>query len=140
MPDHFASCVRSGIMRSIHSQDTKPELAVRGLLHRRGFRFRLHRGDLPGRPDIVLAKHRTVVFVHGCFWHSHGCQQGRKPQTNREYWLRKLTRNRERDRRSSDDLRWAGWKVVVVWECETRNIGRLRRRLEKLIGPHGPKI
>lgn len=107
-------------MQSIRKTDTKPEVRVRSALHRMGYRFRLHRRDLPGVPDIVLPRHRTVVLVHGCFWHQHDCKLGRKqPRSNQDYWLPKLRRNRERDVIATASLREAGWSVVVVWECET---------------------
>ena len=111
---------RRRIMQSIQKTDTKPEVRVRSALHRMGHRFRLHRRDLPGVPDIVLPRHRTVVLVHGCFWHQHECKLGRKqPRSNLDYWLPKLLRNRERDATNAAALREAGWSVVVVWECET---------------------
>lgn len=107
-------------MQSIRKTDTKPEVRVRSALHRMGYRFRLHGRDLPGVPDIVLPRHRTVVLVHGCFWHQHECNLGRKqPRSNQDYWLPKLRRNQERDAVTSEALRAAGWHVVVVWECET---------------------
>ena len=107
-------------MQSIRKTNTRPEVRVRSALHRMGYRFRLHRRDLPGVPDIVLPRHRTVVLVHGCFWHQHDCKLGRKqPRSNPDYWLPKLRRNRERDVTNSAALREAGWSVVVVWECET---------------------
>src|SRR5689334_14521884 len=96
---------RSDNMSRIRSKDTSPELRVRKALHAAGFRFRLHRGDLPGKPDIVLPKHRFAIFVHGCFWHSHGCSIGRVPKTRQDYWLPKLTRNRERHERAEQELK-----------------------------------
>ncbi len=106
-------------MRRVKSKNTKPEVRVRSALHRMGYRFRLHRKDLPGNPDLVLPKHRTAVFVHGCFWHQHpGCRKATIPQNNREYWERKLGRNVERDRRSERELDALGWRVVKLWECE----------------------
>ena len=109
-------------MRAVRSKDTTPELAVRSLLHSLGYRYRLHRRDLPGCPDIVLPKYRTVIFVHGCFWHGHSCKRGaRRPHTNAEYWHHKIKRNGERDKANQKMLRCVGWNVLVVWECE---IGR----------------
>jgi len=106
-------------MSRIRSGDTKPELIVRSLLHRMGFRFRLRRKDLPGKPDLVLPKYKTVVFVHGCFWHRHeGCSQASVPKSNCEFWERKFRKNVERDERNRLRLGEAGWKVVVLWECE----------------------
>ena len=112
---------RSEIMARVRSKNTTPEMAVRRTLHAAGLRFRLHRADLPGRPDIVLPGRRAVVFVHGCFWHSHpGCKRARIPATRREYWVPKLLRNVERDRTAAAALQRAGWRVFITWECETR--------------------
>lgn len=106
-------------MAMVRSSDTKPELAVRSLLHHLGYRFSLHRSDLPGKPDICLPKHRVVVFVHGCFWHGHSCRQGKKrPASNVRYWNDKLNRNLSRDASVLRKLRALGWKPMVVWECE----------------------
>lgn len=126
-------------MRRIGSKNTKPELAVRSLLHRMGLRFRLHVASLPGCPDIVLPRWRTVLFVHGCFWHQHPrCAEGRIPQSRREYWQPKLQRNCERDRAALRALRKLGWRVLVVWECEIKNSDRLRRRLQRLLQVPAP--
>jgi DNA mismatch endonuclease (patch repair protein) len=109
------------MMSGIRGRDTAPERIVRSLLHRAGFRFRLHRRDLPGRPDIVMRRHRTVVFVHGCFWHAHsGCPLAKEPATNAEFWRAKLRANRERDRRAVERLLELGWRVAVIWECAVR--------------------
>ena len=125
---------RSRIMSRVGGKNTKPELHVRFLLHRMGFRFRLHRRDLPGRPDIVLPRHRKVIFVHGCFWHGHeGCRRSARPTSNVDFWNRKLDRNIERDRKAVDDLRSLGWKTLIVWECETKNLDVLTRRLEAFL-------
>lgn len=122
-------------MRRVHSVNTTPERKVRSLLYRLGFRFRLHRKDLPGKPDIVLSKYRTVVFVHGCFWHRHqGCPHATTPASRQEYWLPKFKRTIDRDRRNQKELRQQGWNVVVVWECETKNIRGLAEQLLKDIG------
>ncbi len=126
---------RSHIMRSVRSRDTGPELAVRRLLHGMGLRFSLHRKDLAGRPDIVLTRHRAVVFVHGCYWHGHGCAKGRLPKSRLGFWRNKIERNRERDAESATILRSTGWRVLTVWQCETKNIERLRKRLGRLFGP-----
>ena len=110
---------RSQVMSHIRSKDTKPEMAVRSLLHRMGYRFRLHKRDLPGCPDIVLPKYKSVIFVHGCFWHLHeGCRDGTVPKTQHEKWKLKLERNVERDELHYEELQKMGWKVLVVWECE----------------------
>lgn len=121
---------RSEIMRRIRGRDTQPELKVRRGLHRMGFRYRLHRKDLPGKPDIVLTRHRAVVFVHGCFWHRHdGCRMATTPASNVEFWKRKFAANVERDQRNRQALVAAGWRVLIVWECETRHIEPLLARL-----------
>lgn len=112
------SAARSRIMSAIRGKDTKPEMVVRSALHNAGLRFRLHRRDLPGTPDIVLPKHRAVVMVHGCFWHHHGCRKSVWPKTRAEFWRKKILANVDRDRRTSYFLRAAGWREFVVWECE----------------------
>jgi DNA mismatch endonuclease (patch repair protein) len=117
-------------MRAVKRHHTKPEIVVRKLLHRIGLRFRLHRRDMPGSPDIVLPRHRTVIFVHGCFWHRHeGCRYATEPKSNRDYWLPKFAANVERDERKASALRNEGWRVLVVWECETRAPNELESRL-----------
>ena len=134
MADKFTKEKRSEIMSKVRSEDTTPEIKVRKLLHGMGYRFRLHRHDLPGSPDIVLPKYKSVVFVNGCFWHScPACSARRsRPRTNADYWKRKLDRNMERDRENYAKLAEMGWRVVVVWECETKdkNIAALRERLK----------
>ncbi len=121
-------------MRRVRSTDTTPERKVRSLLYRLGFRFRLHRKDLPGKPDIALPKHSTVIFVHGCFWHRHpGCPHATTPVTHQDYWLPKFKRTVERDKRNQRELRELGWKVIIVWECELRNLDRLAQRLASAI-------
>jgi DNA mismatch endonuclease (patch repair protein) len=127
------SPLRSRIMRSITKKNTRPELAVRQVLHAMGLRFRLHRRDLPGTPDVVLPRHRAAVLVHGCFWHQHAdCKHAKLPRTRPEYWLPKLARNAERDVRSKAALKSAGWRVFVVWECETKDRQALARRLRRV--------
>jgi DNA mismatch endonuclease (patch repair protein) len=117
-------------MRRVRSANTSPERKVRSLLHGMGFRFRLHDGRLPGKPDLVLPKHRTVVFVHGCFWHRHpGCRRASTPAENQEYWLPKFRRTVSRDRRILAELRGRGWNVVTVWECELKQRQQLAKRL-----------
>lgn len=108
-------------MSGIRGKNTKPEIIVRQALHRAGLRFRLHRKDLPGKPDIVLPKYHAVIFVHGCFWHGHGCRYFKVPKTRTDFWLDKITANARRDRIHEDDLRNAGWSVFIVWECEIRD-------------------
>jgi DNA mismatch endonuclease, patch repair protein len=127
--DIFTPEKRSEVMSRIRSKNTKPELVVRSILHRMGYRFRLHRKDLPGKPDIVLAKHRTAIFVNGCFWHLHdGCSGGRYPKSRKTFWLKKLNGNKARDKRNYAALAERGWLVVVVWECELKPV--LLRDLE----------
>lgn len=110
--------LRTRIMRANRSRDTKPELRVRRALHRAGFRFRLHRRDLPGTPDIVLPRYRTAVFVHGCYWHGHSCRPKSPSKTNSNYWSTKIAANRARDRQNADSLRKRGWRVIEIFECE----------------------
>lgn len=122
--------LRSKIMRSVRRSDTKPEVAVRSVLHALGYRFRLHREDLAGTPDIVLPRYRTAIFVHGCFWHRHeGCSKASTPKTRAEFWRTKFEQNVLRDRKNSERLLASGWKVLVVWECETKNLPTLRTQL-----------
>lgn len=134
--DIFSPEKRSEIMSLVRSRNTKPELQVRSALHRLGYRFRVHRRDLPGSPDIVLPKYRTVVFVHGCFWHQHeGCRKATIPRTNHASWKHKLERNVERDREAAQKLENAGWEVEILWECELQKeaievIVRLDNRLQ----------
>lgn len=131
--DRLTPAQRSRNMARIGPRDTLPELRVRSSLHRAGLRFRLHRRDLPGRPDIVLAKYRTVVFVHGCFWHRHAnCRNATTPSSNREFWLEKFRANQERDRRIAHSLRAMNWRVEVVWECETESTHTLERRVRQI--------
>lgn len=120
-------------MSRIRSRDTKPEIWVRKALHAEGFRFRLHRGDLPGRPDIVLPKYNAVVFVHGCFWHAHHCQKQRIPATRSEFWNSKFEANVQRDTRNTKALRNAGWRVYKVWECEISTTAKRERTMATLI-------
>lgn len=124
---------RSALMRRVAQRDTGPELAVRRWLWARGLRYRLHAARLPGRPDIVFAGRRTVVFVHGCFWHGHSCRHGRrKAKSNAPYWAAKIEDNRSRDRRQQRELRAMGWNVEVVWECQCRKSALLERLAERL--------
>ena len=117
-------------MRKIRHKNTKPEVAVRSLIHRLGYRFRLHRADLPGKPDLAFGGRKKAIFVHGCFWHGHSCRAGRnRPATNTQYWDRKLRRNIERDARNIAALSAQGWTAMTVWECELRNIDQLVRRV-----------
>ena len=122
--------IRSRLMANIRSKDTRPERAVRSILHALGYRFRLHRTDLPGKPDIVLPRHKKVVLVHGCFWHQHpGCALASHPSSNVEYWSPKLAGNVERDKQNLEKLVQLGWNVLIVWECQTRKRPHLDRIL-----------
>lgn len=126
---------RSWNMSRIRNRDTKPERMVRSLLHQMGFRFRLNRTDLPGKPDIVLPRHRTVVLTHGCFWHRHpSCRFAYMPKTRVDFWREKFRRNVERDSEVREQLQALGWRVVVVWECELRDIDRLATKLQTIGG------
>lgn len=134
---HFCAAYRC--MAAIRGKDTRPEQIVRMIAHRRGCRFRLHAADLPGKPDLVFRSRRALVFVHGCFWHSHACRRGLSTaRTNAAFWRLKRRRNRERDKRTLAALRRAGWRVLVIWECHTRNPERLARRLQEFLGEARP--
>jgi len=125
---------RSVMMAAVRSKDTKPEMLVRSLLHRNGYRFRLHRADLPGKPDIVLSSKKKIIFVHGCFWHQHDdCSLSHMPHSNVSYWEPKLRRNQSRDKEHLRVLRAAGWRCLVLWECELGRPERLLRRLTKFL-------
>ena len=134
MADVFTKAKRSEVMSRIRGRDTKPERAVRSILHRLGYRFRLHRADLPGKPDIVLPRLRIVIFVHGCFWHRHeDCRFAYTPKTRIEFWLKKLESNVARDRQVQAQLTELGWLVVIVWECELRIPEKLTERLDEAL-------
>jgi len=123
-------------MRRIKSRDTSPELAVRRLVHAAGYRYRLHRRDLPGKPDLVFGPKKKVIFVHGCFWHCHddpACVDGRSPKSNRGYWGPKLTANKARDQRNTEALRAAGWDVLTIWDCEIKDSAQLHNRIRKFL-------
>ena len=133
--DIYSPEKRSRIMSAVRAADTSPEMVVRRALHALGYRFRLHRRDLPGTPDIVLPRHRTAVFVHGCFWHHHqGCPKSRLPTTNTEFWQRKIADNVRRDRRRARQLRAMGWRVLTVWECQAHKPS-LSPRLGRFLQP-----
>lgn len=125
---------RSWLMSRIRGTNTKPEIAVRSMLHRMGYRFRLHRRDLPGTPDIVLPGRSTAIFVHGCFWHGHACKRTKMPKSREDYWGEKIATNRRRDRRKRRQLRALGWNAIVVWECELKRPDRLAAKLRKALG------
>jgi DNA mismatch endonuclease, patch repair protein len=130
MADRLTPAQRSLNMSRIGSKNTKPEKLIRSLLHRMGYRFRLHQTSLPGKPDIVLKKYSYVIFVHGCFWHRHnGCKYAFNPTSKTEYWLPKLKRNIERDKENQDALKKVGWNILIIWECELKNINKLKIRI-----------
>jgi len=140
MTDQFTAGKRSAIMRAIRGKDTKPEHAVRSLIHRLGYRYRLHVRELPGCPDLVFPSRRKVVFVHGCFWHRHGCRKGRStPKTRARFWRNKLDSNKDRDAKHRRKLRRLGWSVLTVWECQTtpKKTDRLAERVCRFLdGSH----
>ena len=127
---------RSRIMRAVRQKDTKPEMAVRRLLHVMGYRYRLHAAELPGKPDGIFRRRRKALFVHGCFWHGHDCSRGHRPASRQEYWEAKIDRNVARDLDRIERLRADGWQVLVVWECETfkRDTEALSVRLRSFLG------
>ena len=136
MADKISREKRSENMRQIRSRNMKPEMQVRRLIHSMGYRYRLHKKDLPGKPDIVFGPRRKVIFVHGCFWHQHSdpsCLDGRKPKSNTGYWVPKLKRNVERDQENQNRLEELGWKVLVVWECEVSAEDSLRERIQAFL-------
>ncbi|RKX59739.1 MAG: very short patch repair endonuclease [Thermodesulfobacteriota bacterium] len=133
--DIFSREKRSQIMSRVSGKNTKPEIAVRSLLHNLGYRFRLHRKDLPGKPDITLPKHKKVIFVHGCFWHGHtDCSRSKRPSTNEEFWREKLDKNIERDKASVKALEQLGWGVLTVWTCEVKDKDKLKTKLLSFLG------
>ncbi|MEM3433266.1 MAG: DNA mismatch endonuclease Vsr [Candidatus Methanomethyliaceae archaeon] len=135
MIDVFSKEKRSEIMSKIRSRHTKPEMKVRKWLHKQGFRFRLYKKGLPGNPDIVLPKHKTVIFVHGCFWHRHpGCKRASMPASNIETWQRKFERNVIRDKRSQEALRELGWRTIIIWQCEVADESYKEKILSLLLG------
>jgi DNA mismatch endonuclease (patch repair protein) len=134
MVDRLTKERRSWNMGRIRGTNTKPELLVRSLLHRMGYRFRLHVSDLPGKPDIVLPKWQKVIFVHGCFWHRHpGCALAYEAKSRKMFWQKKLEGNAKRDRRVCAELRRMGWKVSIVWECQTKKVATLERKIRAIV-------
>lgn len=132
--DKISAERRSANMAKIRSADTKPEMMVRRLVHALGYRFRLHRNELPGKPDLVFPSRKKIVFVHGCYWHGHGCKVGGTgAKSNQAYWGPKIARNKERDAAAITALTQDGWKVLVVWECETRDGSKLEARLRRFL-------
>jgi DNA mismatch endonuclease (patch repair protein) len=124
---------RLRMMRAIKGRNTTPELAVRRSAHQMGYRFRLNRTDLPGTPDLVFVSRQKVIFVHGCFWHAHGCKLTRVPKANLEYWVSKFKRNRIRDEKNLEALAAQGWRYLVIWECEIRDSEKLQQRLKNFL-------
>ncbi|MEI7714193.1 MAG: DNA mismatch endonuclease Vsr [Rhodospirillales bacterium] len=138
MTDNRTPESRSALMARIGGKNTAPEMIVRRLLHGLGYRFRLHRKDLPGTPDIVLPGRRTTIFVHGCFWHAHGCKIGQAPKSRLEYWLPKLQENQRRDAVKQASLEALGWRVLTIWQCETRDPPAVAALLDSLLSErHG---
>ena len=134
MPDVHSPQQRSFNMSRIRSRDTRPEIIVRSIVHGMGYRYRLHKSDLPGKPDLVLVRHGKIINVHGCFFHMQACRYGRvTPATNVEFWSTKRHGNVDRDRRNLRSLRKAGWQVMTVWECETKNLNALIRKIERFL-------
>lgn len=134
MTDIYDKQTRNRVMSQIRSKNSKPEIIVRSLLHNNGFRFGLHRSDLPGSPDIVLPKYKSVIFVNGCFWHQHKkCKYSKLPKSNIDYWSKKLKRNTERDKENYNALEKLGWNVLVVWECEIQNKNKLLSQLKEFL-------
>lgn len=134
MADWLTPAQRRHVMQSVKSKNTGPEMAVRRIVHGLGYRYRLHKKGLPGRPDLVFAGRKKIIFVHGCFWHAHDCRYGRAPSSRQEYWLPKLKRNKERDRENRSALEALGWKVLTVWECEIKDTTALVKRLTEFLG------
>lgn len=135
--DKISRNKRSENMRRIKSQNTRPEMIVRRLCHALGYRYRLHQTNLPGKPDLVFSRRKAVVFVHGCFWHQHPCKDcadSRRPKSNTDFWNTKLDGNVERDAQTIAGLKEDGWNVLVVWECETRDVESLKVRIIKFLG------
>lgn len=138
MSDVFDPAKRSAVMARVRSKDTKPEKTLRRLLTGLGARYRLHRKDLPGSPDLVMPGRRLAFFVHGCFWHGHDCARGaRVPKANRDYWLAKVARNKARDAAAQAALAQAGWRVETLWECQMKDEAALTARLEKTLAGDG---
>lgn len=133
--DKFSKEKRSEIMRQVKSRNTKPEKIVRSLIHSMGFRFRLHKKDLPGKPDMVFPSKRKVVFVHGCFWHGHNCKRGKnRPRSNMEYWGNKIKSIKKRDRDNIKNLKKLGWDVLVIWECQIKNTKNITEWIVDFLG------
>lgn len=138
MIDTLTPSERSALMGRIRGANTKPEMLVRQLVHGMGYRYRLHRRDLPGTPDLVFPSRRKIIFVHGCFWHRHeGCRFAYEPKSRQEFWARKFEQNLKRDKAALAALRAAGWKVMIIWECETRNVEEISQRVRMFLDSPG---
>ena len=133
MSDIFSSQKRSDIMSKISGKNTKPEILVRKFLFSKGFRYRSNVKTLPGKPDIVLPKYKTVIFINGCFWHGHNCKKGKLPSSNIDFWKEKISNNKSRDDKNSDLLVKLGWKVIIIWQCEISKIDNRIKILNKLL-------
>lgn len=136
MVDTLTQQARSALMARIGGKNTAPEILVRRLVHGLGYRFRLHRRDLPGSPDLVFPRLRKIILVHGCYWHGHGCKIGRLPKSNIAFWAEKIVKNQARDARNLADLRQLGWQTLVVWQCEIRRREALSKTLDRFLGTH----
>ena len=134
MTDHVNRGKRSLIMAAVHSKDTKPELAVRSLVHALGYRYRLHVASLPGKPDLVFPGRRKIIFVHGCFWHRHArCRYATSPKTRPEFWQEKFRTNVARDRRTRQELKKLGWSILTVWQCELKKRLKVEVRIDEFL-------
>ena len=134
MADRVSKQVRSAIMASVGTRNTGPEVALRKLLHRRGYRYRVNYQKLPGSPDLAFSSRRKAIFVHGCFWHGHGCRWGRLPKSRVEYWEAKIIGNRTRDRRVTREIKKVGWQTLIVWQCELRTPSEALRKAVRFLG------
>lgn len=138
MTDVFTTDKRSWIMSRVSGRNTKPEIIVRKIIHRMGYRFRLHERKLPGKPDIVLPKHKKIILIHGCFWHGHhGCKRSKRPESNADFWNKKIDGNITRDEINRTELEKLGWKVLIVWDCQTRDLETLKNILAGFLGCKG---
>jgi DNA mismatch endonuclease, patch repair protein len=132
--DHLSPKRRSWLMAQVKGRNTAPELVVRRMLHALGYRYRLHRKDLPGNPDIVFGPRKKAVFIHGCFWHGHRCRRGKLPKSNASFWKVKIKKNKLRDRRNIRRLRAAGWGALTVWQCQLKDVPKVRKRIIDFLG------
>jgi len=130
--DIYSKRKRSEIMSKISGTETKPEILVRKYLFSKGFRFRKNDKRLPGRPDIVLPKYKTVIFIHGCFWHGHHCKAGKLPETNKDFWENKINSNTERDKKNQHKLEKLGWKIIIIWQCKLKNKKMMIKKLKEI--------